>query len=239
MKWTIGLTFETWTPVDWVIEALHVLELKSVHHWASFKAIQKYCFLPRRVAMLLVDGQDLLNRSAPGCLGIFYPRQDYPDCNLRFRYQIKPWGQQLYTGDADSSAGRDVAQCMEQAGAAESVQWQALGKGRGQEGSFVVYQMPQVGQPFPSLTPQEQRIGSGMLFKSLERNNTHQKSLWRIITEKNLMYSRAEKSHMWNGNKLKMDRIGACCASEFKKKIKKCLKISFLPTWCEYFVILV
>lgn len=76
--------------------------------------------------MLLVDDQDVLIRSASGCLGILYLRQNYPGCNPRFRYQRKPSGCQLYTGDPDSLVGsadrRDKARCMEQAGAGERVQ---------------------------------------------------------------------------------------------------------------------
>lgn len=162
---------------------LHVLEPKSTdtsqhdtRHWVSWNAVEKHHCLPHRVAMLLVDGQDLLTRSASGCLGILYLRQDNSDGNLRLRYQTLISRCQLYTGDPDSSVGpadsRDTAQGMEQAGLVRQCSDKFWG---GEQGTRDLlwftkhFRWASLSQVYP----QEQWLGSGRLFKSLERNNIH------------------------------------------------------------------
>lgn len=157
--------------------------------------------------MLLVDGQDLLTRSASGCLDILYLRQDNSDGNLRLRYQTLVSRCQLYTGDPDSSVGpadsRDTAQGMEQAGLLRQCSDKFWG---GDRAPGISCGLPNTsdGPAFPRSYPSRAKTWFWQaLQKSEKKQHSLEMSLEKVlgtemkhIAEKILMYSRTENGHL-------------------------------------------
>lgn len=189
---------------------------KICHQQAS---LSWYHEMPcKNITACYILGQDLLINPASGCLGILYLMQDYPNSNLRFRYQRKPSRYQMYFHDSDYSVG---AVCFQQkrkteyreewAGTGEKEQPRPVGKRRG---ASTVCLISQLRHPFL----RHPTTAKAWFWQALQKSGKKHYSLKiplenvlgtvkKHIAEKNLMYGTVESSHMWNGSKLKMDGI--------------------------------